>query len=185
MESKQKLSFAQLFLLNAMRFVWEQHVYWTRMLLLSIAHRLGDQKYVTERLLRNPRDIANIFEEYYGKEIADKIAGLLTEHLQIGAELITALRDKKSEEAEKLTNQWYINADKMADAFAGINPNYDREELRSMLRTHLDLTAKEVAMRLAGNYSADIEIFDEVEREAISMADYFALGIIKQFPEKF
>jgi len=182
---KKQLSFDQLLLSNNMRFVWEQHVYWTRMLLLSIAHRLEDQQYVTGRLLRNPHDIADIYEKYYGKEIAGKIAALLTEHLQIGAKLITALRDKQSEEAGKLTKQWYINADKMAEAFSSINPHYNLEELRKMLYKHLELTTQEVAMRLAGNYKADIEAFDQVEHEAISMADYFSFGIMNQFPYKF
>jgi hypothetical protein len=184
-QNQNQISYEQLFLLNGMRFVWEQHVYWTRMLLISIAERLKDENDTTERLLRNPRDIADIYAEYYGKETADAIAGLLTEHLMIGKSLITALRDKNTADAETLTKRWYINADKMADALASINPNYDRGELRDMLHTHLDLTAQEVAMRLAGDYKADIDAFDKVEKEAISMADYLAVGIINQFPDKF
>jgi len=177
--------YEQLFLINAMRFVWEQHVYWTRMLIISIAARLPDEPEVTARLLRNPYDIAKIYADYYPAEDAQKIAQLLTEHLQIGAALITALRDKKTEEADNLNHQWYINADKMAEAFSSINPYYDVDELRKMLYKHLELTTNEVNMRLAGNYKADIEAFDKVELEAISMADYFSTGIIKQFPEKF
>lgn len=184
-QNQNQISYEQLFLLNGMRFVWEQHVYWTRMLLISIAERLKDENDTTERLLRNPRDIADIYAEYYGKETADAIAGLLTEHLMIGKSLITALRDKNTADAETLTKRWYINADKMADAFASINPNYDPEILREMLRMHLELTTQEVAMRLAGDYSADIEAFDKIELEAIAMADYLALGIIKQFPDRF
>jgi len=175
----------RLVLLNDMRLVWSQHVYWTRMLLISIAERLKDQADVTDRLLRNPYDIAKIYMDYYNEDIAKKIAQLLTEHLQIGAELITALRDKKTNEAENLNHEWYINADKMADAFGSINPYYNAEELRKMLYTHLELTTQEVNMRLAGDYKADIEAFDKVEREAMAMADYFAHGIIRQFPDKF
>ena len=185
MESKRQLSYEQLALLNSMRLLWEQHVYWTRMLLISIAERLKDQSDVTERLLQNPDDIADIYEEYYGENTAIIIAQLLTEHLQIGAELITALRDNITAEADKLTKEWYANADKMADAFSSINPYYKRGELHNMLYEHLNLTTQEVAMRLAGNYKADIEAFDKVEQEALSMADYFSLGIIKQFPDKF
>jgi len=165
--------------------VWEQHVYWTRMLLLSIAERLKDQPEVTARLLRNPYDIAKIYMEYYDEDIAKKIAQLLTEHMQIGADLITALRDKKTAAADTLNHQWYINADKMAAAFAGINPYYNREDLRHMLYKHLALTTQEVTLRLAGNYKADIEAFDKVEKEAIEMADYFSSGIMKQFPDRF
>jgi len=177
--------YEQFGLMSNMRLVWEQHVYWTRMLLISIAERLKDQTEVTNRLLQNPYDIAQIYADYYPAEDASKIAQLLTEHLQIGAELITALRDKKTEEAHNLTNQWYINADKMAEAFSSINPYYDREELLKMLYKHLELTTQEVAMRIAGNYKADIEAFDKVEQEAIAMADYFSIGIIKQFQNKF
>lgn len=175
----------QIALVNNMRLVWAQHVYWTRMLLLSIAERLKDQNAVTNRLLQNPGDIANIFANYYSSNVAKTISQLLTEHLQIGAALITALRDRKSAEADNLTRKWYINADKMADAFGSINPYYSREDVRQMLYKHLDLTAKEVAMRLAGNYPADIEAFNKVEQEAMMMADYFTAGIMRQFPQKF
>lgn len=170
---------------NSMRLAWSQHVYWTRMLLLSIAERLKDQNDVTARLLQNPTDIADIYADYYTPEVARLIAGLLTEHLQIGAKLITALRDGKTADAENLNRQWYINADKMADAFAGINPYYGREEVRQMFYTHLGLTKQEVAARLGGNYPADIKAFDNVEQEALSMADYFSSGIMQQFPQNF
>ncbi|MCL2676205.1 MAG: hypothetical protein FWE84_06495 [Firmicutes bacterium] len=73
----------------------------------------------------------------------------------------------------------------MAEAFAGINPYFNRTELRTMLYRHLDLTTQEVAMRLAGNFAADIKAFDTVEQEALSMADYFSFGIMRQFPQKF
>ena len=172
-------------LISNMRKAWEQHVYWTRLLLISIAERLKDQSATTARLLQNPKDIADIFANFYNADTAKTIDRLLTEHLQIGAALITALRDNKTSEAENLKRQWYLNADQMADAFSGINPYYNHDELRRMLYTHLDLTTQEVAMRLAGDYPADIKAFDRVEQEALSMADFFSFGIMRQFPQRF
>lgn len=172
-------------LINNMRLAWLQHVYWTRMLLISIAERLKDENAVTNRLLQNPNDIARIFANYYSADTANGIAQLLTEHLQIGAKLITALRDKKTAEADNLNRQWYINADKMANAFSSINPYYGREDLRKMLYKHLELTTQEVAMRLAGNYPADIEAFNMVEQEILLMSDYFSSGLMRQFPQEF
>jgi len=175
----------QLALSNDMRTAWSQHVYWTRMLLISIAERLKDQQAVTDRLLQNPADIANIFAGYYPANVTRTITRLLTEHLQIGAALITALRDGSTAEAEKLERQWYQNANQMADAFSSINPYYEREEVRKMLYEHLELTTQEVSHRLAGEYQADIRAFDSVEREALMMADYFSQGIMRQFPQQF
>lgn len=168
-----------------MRLLWSQHVYWTRLLLISIAERLADQNYTTNRLLQNPSDIANVYAEYYSHIAAKDIEQLLTEHLQIGAMIITALRDGKKDEAGKLSRQWYINAEKMADAFSRINPYYNYDELRKMLFEHLDLTTTEVSMRLAGNYPADIKAFNKVEKAAMLMADYFSSGIIQQFKQNF
>ncbi len=172
-------------LLAGMRLVWSQHVYWTRLLLISIAERLKDQSATTARLLQNPADTAKIFARYYPAGVASTIEQLLTVHLQIGAELITALRNGQTEQAQALTRRWYQNADQMADAFSGINPFFEREAMRSMLYTHLELTIKEVAARLAGNYPADIAAFDQVEREAMEMADYFSAGVMHQFPQRF
>jgi len=176
---------AQIDLLNRMRTVWMQHVYWTRMLLISIADRLKDLSAVTARLLQNPYDIAGIYAAYYPSEAVNLIARLLTEHLQIGAALITALRDKQTAAADRLNRQWYQNADKMSEAFASISPYYNLDELRKMFYTHLDLTTKEVSLRLAKHYQDDIKAFGNVEQEALSMADYFSKGIMKQFPQEF
>lgn len=166
-------------LVSDMRLVWEQHIYWTRMLLISIADKMEDQAAITSRILQNPNDISAVFEKYYPTGARETIAGLLTEHLQIGAQLITALRDGEADLADSLNRQWYINADKMAEAFGNISPAYNREELRSMLYEHLDLTTGEVSMRLARNYPADIEAFNKVEREAMIMADYFSAGLMR------
>ena len=184
METRQEYRTWTELLVN-MRAVWAEHVFWTRLLLVSIAGRLADQSATTERLLRNPYDIARIFAEYYSGGSANQIAALLTEHLKIGAALITALRDGQSAEANDLNRRWYINAGRMADTFADINPAYDREILRQMFFTHLQLTTQEVLARLAGNYRGDIAAMDKVQQEVRTMADYLALGIMKQFPEKF
>lgn len=172
-------------LINSMRYRWEQHVYWTRMLVISICEKLKDQDAVTKRLSKNPKEIADVFSYFYPEDITKSITQLLTEHLRIGAELITALRDGANEKANELNREWYINADKMAKAFSEINPYYIYSELKEMLYRHLDLTKNEVAMRLAMNYPADIEAFELVESEVLDMADYFTLGIIRQFPQKF
>lgn len=170
---------------NKMRLAWEQHVYWTRMVIISITERLKDQDATVKRLLRNPKDLADIFARYYSKSVADEIQRLVTEHLQIGGALITATRDRNVEEAAKLNQQWYKNADEMSEAFSRINPYYNKEELRKMFYRHLDLTKEELAKRLAGDHFTEIKVFDNAEQEILGMADYFANGIINQFPQEF
>ena len=179
------ISINQVQLLKQMNLVWEQHIMWTRMLLISIAENLKDLDATQARLLRNPKDIADIFRRYYGNVVANRIQQLLTEHLVIGKDLIVALKNKNQEEATKLNTKWYQNADEMAEAFSSINPFYPREEIRNMLYDHLRLTTNEVNYRLQGNYVEDINSYDMVQKEILKMSQFFVNGIVKQFSNLF
>lgn len=172
-------------LLKQMNLVWEQHIMWTRMLLISIAENLKDLNATQTRLLENPKDIADVFRRYYGNAVANKIQQLLTEHLVIGKDLIVALKNKNKEQAEKLNARWYQNADEMAEAFSSINPFYPREEIRKMLYEHLRLTTSEVNNRLKGNYKEDISDYDMIQKEILKMSQFFVAGIVNQFPNLF
>lgn len=179
------ISINQVHLLEDMNLKWLEHIFWTRLLLISIAEDLSDLDATRARLLQNPRDIANIFRRYYGLKIADTIQNLLTEHLVIGEKLIVALKNNNQTLASELNDQWYRNADEMADAFVKINPLYSKENVRNMLYDHLKLTSDEVAARLRKDYPADIRAFDKVQAEILKMSKYFVAGIVKQFPDLF
>lgn len=158
---------------------------WTRMLLISIAENLKDLDATQAWLLRNPKDIANIFMQYYGINIANQIERLLTEHLVIGKKLIVALKNKDQKEANELNRKWYQNADEMAEFFSKINPFYSKEEVRKMFYEHLKLTSDEVEARLRGDYVADINAYDVVQKEILKMSSFFVRGIVMQFPNIF
>lgn len=179
------MSINQVQLLTQMNLVWEQHIMWTRMLLISIAENLKDLDATQVRLLRNPKDIASIFRRYYGVVVANKIQQLLTEHLTIGKDLIVALKNKKQEQITQLNTKWYQNADEMAEAFSSINQFYQKEEVRKILYEHLRLTTNEINNRLQGKYAEDINSFDMVQKEILRMSQFFVNGIVKQFPNLF
>ena len=114
-------------LLEQMNLVWEQHIMWTRMLLISIAENLRDLDATQTRLLRNPKDIANVFRTFYGNEVAAEIQRLLTEHLTIGKELIVALKRRKwwwnsskqvwSTYLNRLDREWISNISKQYEKY--------------------------------------------------------------------
>lgn len=172
-------------LLQDMNLAWIEHILWTRMFLISIAENLADLEPTKARLLKNPKDIANIFGKYYGNNVANIIQKLLTEHLVIGGDLIVALKNGNEKLAQELNTKWYKNADDMAEAFSSINPFYSKEEVRRMLYEHLKLTTDEVSNRLNKNYAADIKAYDMVQKEILQMSKFFVDGIVRQFPNLF
>ena len=108
------ISLQALNLIREMDTLWEQHVFWTRLFLISVAEDLKDLDVTTKRLLRNPADIAAVYRRYYGEAVARRIQDLITEHLEIGGDLIKALKNGDSASAATLTQKWYRKADERA-----------------------------------------------------------------------
>lgn len=171
----------QLQLMNLLRKLWSQHVYWTRFFIISTAADLDDLDDVTARLLRNPSDFAAVLAPFYGTKAAGDFEKLLTEHLLIGGDLVNAVKEDNFAKVDEARKKWYANADEIAKFLADINPCWNEREWRMMLYNHLDMTETEATLRLAKRYPEDIEIFEQIESEALKMADYMAQGIIKQF----
>ena len=168
-----------------LRTLWEQHVFWTRLTVNSIAGGLPDEEATTARLLRNANDFAAALQPLYGPAIAAKFAELLRNHLTIAAELVKALKAGNSAAAADARKRWFMNADDIAAFLGRINPHWSETEWRNMLYEHLRLLSNEVATRLAGNYEENVATSDRIEAQALEMADVMTSGIALQFPSVF
>jgi hypothetical protein len=172
-------------LMNTMRSLWEQHVAWTRMTIISVANNLPDQELVTRRLLRNAVDMGNALRPLYGARVANEYAGLIREHLLIANELVAAAKAGDRRAAAAAERRWYANADEIAAFLNSINPNLSEAALREMLHEHLALTKDEATAILTGRFARGIALYDRIEEQALEMADAISAGIIKQFPKVF
>jgi len=180
--TNQEMSQQQMDLNNLMRMLWEQHITWTRIVIMGLVEDLPDLEFTTERLLRNPQDFANAFRPFYGDEIAADLANLLTSHLTIAAELVQAAKAGNNELASEVEKRWYENADQLAAFFGSINPYWSEDDWKSMLYEHLALVKSEAVNMLTKNYAVGVDEYDEMERQALEMADMMAEGIMLQFP---
>jgi hypothetical protein len=171
---------------DAMRKLWEDHVTWTRLYIVSAVAGLPDTKPTAERLLRNQTDIGDAIKPFYGDAAGERLTALLKPHILIAAELVGAAKAGDDKRVQDASARWYANADEIADYLSGANPaNWPRQTLRSEMRHHLDLTLQEAQARLKGDWAADIAAYDTVHEHILGMADVLSTGIIKQFPRKF
>ena len=56
----------QICLMNRIRQLWAQHVYWTRFFIISTAADHKDLEPVRKRLLQNPKDFAKLLTPIFG-----------------------------------------------------------------------------------------------------------------------
>jgi hypothetical protein len=171
---------------DAMRKLWEDHITWTRVFIISATADLPDKAAATERLLQNQVDMGNAIKPYYGDAAGNQLTALLKEHITTAAEIVIAAKAGDKAKQDDATKRWFTNADQIADFLSKANPkNWPQAEMRKMMRDHLTLTTEEVVARLQGNWAADIAAYDKVHEQILHMADMLTRGIVNQFPNKF
>jgi hypothetical protein len=171
---------------DAMRKLWEDHITWTRLAIVSFADDLPDLSATEQRLLRNQTDIGNAIKPYYGEAAGNRLTALLDEHILGAVALLTAAKSGDQTQIHKASASWYANGNQIADFLHTSNPhNWSKSAMRSMMKMHLDQTLSEAQNRLTGHYAADIRDYDAVHKHILKMADDLSAGIINQFPRRF
>jgi hypothetical protein len=179
--SEQRLAFH-----DEMRRLWEDHITWTRLFIVSATDDLPDTPATTRRLLRNQDDIGDAIKPFYGRAAGERLTALLREHIVVAADLLAAAKGGDQAAVERHSDAWYRNANQIGDFLNDANPrHWHRGEMRSMMREHLDLTLAEAVAHLERDHRTDIRTYDRIHRQILAMADMLSDGIAAQFPNRF
>jgi hypothetical protein len=198
---------------SALRRLWTDHVVWTRMYIVAavagapvsehltaaldglvgrVATPLGgvvslmsDGDAAAVRLLKNQEDIGQAVVPFYGAGAGAKLTDLLKEHILIAVNLVSAARAGNQAKFQEEDAKWTRNAEQLADLLSGANPNWPKNDVVDLLGQHLALTKNETVARLEKSWDADVEAFDQIFTEILTVADVLSEGLIKQFPDRF
>ena len=169
-----------------MRRLWEDHVTWTRLAIVTFADGSAGFDATAERLLRNQQDIGDAIAPFYGAAAGDRLTALLRDHITIAVELLQAAKAGDSAALERARASWYANADDIADLLAAADrTHWPRDVMRAAMRAHLDQTLSEAVHELTGQYEASVADYDEIHHHILQMADVLSDGILRAFPERF
>lgn len=177
---------AQVAFHDQMRKLWEDHVTWTRLAIVTFAD--GSQGFgaTAARLLQNQTDIGNAITPFYGAAAGQQLSALLHDHITIAVELLQDAKagDTAAFNAAKAT--WYANANQIADFLSAANPRFWPDAtMRAAMKEHLDQTLAEAVDELNGNYAASVSDYEAIHLHILAMADLLSSGIMHQFPGKF
>ncbi len=169
---------------NDMRQAWNNHSFWTAMFVNSIVEALPNAEAVKARLMENPSEITAVFEKFYSQPMTTQLNQLLSEHLRLASELLEDLKENDMENAAQVEAQWYQNADKIARLLSSSNSKYNYEELRRMLRTHLDMLKNTMVADLNGEHARTVQLTDESNEHLMQLADGLTEGLLAQFYQR-
>ena len=169
-----------------MRKLWEDHITWTRLAIISLTTGSPDTKATVARLLRNQVDIGNAVKPFYGTAAGNGLTRLLRQHILIAADVIAAAKAGDSAKLADAQARWLANADAVAGVLASVNPrHWPLAAMKAEMYRHLALTTQEVVARLQGRWAADVTAYDRVHHHILHMSDLLSGGLVAQFPDRF
>jgi hypothetical protein len=162
-----------------MNILWEEHVSWTRNVILCLVDELPGADQAVKRLMQNQADIGNAVKPYYGEEGGNKLTALLKEHIAISADVVKSAKAGNKTALDFANKKWYANADDISSFLSKANPNWTLADVQMMMNDHLKLTTDEAVQRIKKKYDADVLAYDKVHEEILKMSAMLADGIIK------
>jgi len=171
---------------DQMRKLWEDHVTWTRLAIVTFADGSPSFDATAARLLQNQTDIGDAIKPFYGDAAGTELTALLHDHITIAVEILQAAKAGDTGAFDDASSRWYANANDIADFLASANPrSWPRDVMRADMKTHLDQTLAEASHELQGDYPASVRDYEAIHLHILDMADMLSSGIIKQFPQLF
>ena len=171
---------------DAMRKLWEDHVTWTRLAIVTFADNSPGFGATATRLLQNQTDIGNAIAPFYGTAAGDKLSALLHDHINIAVDILKDAKAGDSSAMAKDEAKWYANANDIADFLHAANPRFWPDStLRAAMKEHLDQTLAEASDELTGKYAASVSDYEAIHLHMLAVADLLSSGIMHQFPGRF
>ena len=176
----------QVALHDQLRKLWEDHVTWTRLAIVTFADGSAGFDATAVRLLSNQTDIGDAIKPYYGEAAGNQLTALLHDHIAIAVELLQAAKAGNTDAFNNANARWYANSDDIADFLAAANPRWWPDaDMRAAMRTHLDQTLAEAVHELTGDHAASVADYERIHLHILAMADDLSTGIMAQFPGMF
>jgi hypothetical protein len=166
------------------RKLWEDHITWTRLVIMGVFDSLPGEGAYQSRLLKNYEDMEDVLRPYYGDE-AEELGDLIQDHLVIAVEILNAAKAGNTAAFLDAKARWYQNGQDIAELMATLNPkHWPLGEVETMWRDHLDATLAEAVAHLTNDFAGDVAAY-KVHLLALDMADFFSQGVIRQFESRF
>jgi hypothetical protein len=176
----------ELVLRRDMRQLWEDHIAWTRLAIISLTTESPDTGATVGRLLKNQTDIGNAVKPFYGTAAGNELTKQLRDHILIAADLIAAAKAGDAAKLADAQSRWTRNADGIATLLNSVNPRFWKlAALKAEMRKHLALTTEEAVARLQGDWNADVAAYDKIHHHILHLSDLLSAGLVKQFPKRF
>lgn len=165
------------FLYN-IRMFWFDLAVWTRIYAIArtVSPEYAESAYA--KLRQIPIQYGNLLKTVFDDELADELLVLIYEQIELIMRLVTAQIDGNVDEANRIVQRLYQNADDRVALFARINPHIDQDRWRNIHHSYLQSTIEEVTSFLTGDYDRNLTIFQRLLEESEHISNEFSVSLL-------
>lgn len=170
----------------ALRDLWRAHIFWVRAAVVA-THDNNEAAYNTAeaQAVANAKAIAASVEPFYGQQGSTKLFELLGGHWGAIKAYLLAKDGGNQAAASAAEKSLFVNSEQIATFLSSANPNWPKQGLLTMLNAHAGLHLRQINQIYAGQYDQEAETWKAFVGNVTGMGDALAMGLAKQFPDKF
>ena len=121
-----------------MRKLWEDHITWTRLAVISLDDRSARHDRDGQPPAPQPDGHRKRDQALLRQAAGNALTGLLRQHILIAADLIKAAKAGDQDAVAAQQARWVANADAIAAFLSKANPNYWKPaKMKAMMHSHL------------------------------------------------
>ncbi len=173
------LSVTQSALQDQFRQLWAERVFYSRALMISTMHGLGDRELLSARLRKNNQDLGAAFDVFYASVGAGaQIASFLdTDQDHLETALNTAA---EGHHVTKLKRPWKDSIKELSHFLESLNSELSVD---GRFDDYVDHAFNQIEQRQVFDWVDDVNALDGSVKNANKLADDFAKGFLKQYPD--
>lgn len=121
-----------------------------------------------DRLIKNQRDIGDVFGKYYGANVKKDVTGLLLQHITIAVDVLVSIKENNKQNQVKSISAFYANAadiGKYLDNLIGT-----KNMFQNHLHDHITTLYNSIVAYITKKYVDDTNLFDEYVSSGLQMA---------------
>jgi len=178
-------NFEQLNIISQFQKLWTQLAVFMRASINSNILNASSAPHNAARLLTMTRDFRNVMMLFYGPELADQFNQIFTSFLAKPINIVQGLMTNNQELVNQSVQNWYGDANELANFLASINLNWYESQWRNLLYQYIQLKLQMITSLMSGDYEREIQIYDRVFDLTTMIGAYMARGLIAQQYQDF
>lgn len=156
---------------SALRKLFTDHGVYTAFVLKSIVDNGKDTYVFLNRLLMNQKDIGDQLKPIIGIEKGNKITEVLTLHIKLAGDVITAAKNRDNNLQDKI-NLLFSNSNIVAETLTSLNPIVlPFEVTQDMFHVHNQFVIDMTISRISGDFLKEQQLYDAYYNELLILSD--------------